>query len=252
MVLSVAIYAALISALAGATSILMPLRFLGIRSRLRGAAVAAVGVGVAVVAAILPASEKRIEKHQSRLDDFMPRWQFDERHTIAVAAPPEKVFEAIRTVSANEIQLFGLLTSIRRGGRKGPENILNAPGHQPLLDVATRTTFIWLANEPPRELVVGTVVGAPPRVRRSGAKVTPELFGRTLQPGITLAAMNFVVAADGGGGSLVSTETRVFANDPSSERTFAAYWRVIHPGSDIIRRMWLRAIKRRAEGSGGR
>jgi hypothetical protein len=30
-------------------------------------------------------------------------------------------------------------------------------------------------------------------------------------------------------------------------RQFAVYWRLIHPGSDIIRRMWLRAIKRRAE-----
>ena len=25
----------------------------------------------------------------------------------------------------------------------------------------------------------------------------------------------------------------------------AGYWRIIHPGSDIIRRMWLRAIRRR-------
>jgi hypothetical protein len=31
-------------------------------------------------------------------------------------------------------------------------------------------------------------------------------------------------------------------------RRFAIYWRRIHPGSDIIRRMWLRAIKLRAEG----
>ncbi|HYW41393.1 MAG TPA: hypothetical protein VE959_00970 [Bryobacteraceae bacterium] len=35
---------------------------------------------------------------------------------------------------------------------------------------------------------------------------------------------------------------------------FAAYWRMIYPGSALIRRMWLRAIKRRAEGGigGGR
>jgi hypothetical protein len=251
MVISVVLYMALLSALAGAASIPVPLRFLGIRSRFRGGAVAAIGVGVALVTAMLPVSEKRIEKRRSRLDDFMPRWQFDERHIIAVAAPPETVFEAVRMVSADEIQLFGLLTSIRRGGRKGPENILNASGQQPLLDVATRTSFVWLANEPPRELVVGTLIGAPPSIRRSGSKLTPELFGRTLEPGSTLAAMNFVVASDGGGGSFVSTETRVFANDPSSKRTFAAYWRVIHPGSDLIRRMWLRAIKRRAEGSRG-
>ena len=60
--------------------------------------------------------------------------------------------------------------------------------------------------------------------------------------------VNFLVTSDERGGSIVSTETRVYVNDPSALRRFAVYWRVIHPGSDIIRRMWLRAIKRRAEG----
>lgn len=58
--------------------------------------------------------------------------------------------------------------------------------------------------------------------------------------------MNFLVTPDGPGRSVVSTETRVFANSPSARRRFAAYWRVIYPGSAIIRRMWLRAIERRA------
>ena len=247
MFLSIVLYLGLLLAFAGAMAIVIPLRFLGIRTRLTGALLAAFGVAVAVVAATLPVSERRSAIRQSRLDDFMPRWQFDERHTIAVAAPPARVYEAIHKVSADEISLFGLLTAIRRGGRKGPESILDAPGKQPLLDVATRTAFVWLADEAPRELVVGAVVVAPPTLRHSGAKLTPDLFGRTLRPGIALAAMNFMVAPDGRGGSLVSTETRVFANDRSSMRRFAAYWRVIHPGSDIIRRMWLRAIKRRAE-----
>ncbi|MCI0412232.1 hypothetical protein L0222_05445 [bacterium] len=52
------------------------------------------------------------------------------------------------------------------------------------------------------------------------------------------------------GGSLVSTETRVFANSSESLRRFAIYWRIIYPGSDLIRRMWLRAIERRAESGG--
>jgi len=66
------------------------------------------------------------------------------------------------------------------------------------------------------------------------------------RPFFVLATMNFVVAPDGRGGSNVVTETRVFANSPGATRAFAAYWRVIYPGSAIIRRMWLRAIERRA------
>ena len=109
--------------------------------------------------------------------------------------------------------------------------------------MATRTGFVRLADEAPRELVLGTVVAAPPGTRGS---ITPEVFQKRLPPGFALAAMNFAVHPDGAGGSFVSTETRVFANSPDARRRFAAYWRVIYPGSAIIRRMWLRAIERRA------
>ena len=61
--------------------------------------------------------------------------------------------------------------------------------------------------------------------------------------------MNFRIEPDGKGGSRLSTETRVFATDAASRRRFAAYWRVIYPGSALIRRMWLRAVRLRAEGS---
>ncbi len=44
----------------------------------------------------------------------------------------------------------------------------------------------------------------------------------------------------------MTTETRVFANSDDARRRFAPYWRVIYPGSAIIRHMWLSAIARRA------
>ncbi|HXT21641.1 MAG TPA: hypothetical protein VN923_12895, partial [Thermoanaerobaculia bacterium] len=53
---------------------------------------------------------------------------------------------------------------------------------------------------------------------------------------------------EGGGWTRVTTETRVFATDDHARRRFAAYWRTIYPGSALIRRMWLRAIRARAEG----
>jgi hypothetical protein len=39
----------------------------------------------------------------------------------------------------------------------------------------------------------------------------------------------------------------LYATDASTRRPFALDWRVIYPGSALIRRMWLRAIARRAE-----
>jgi hypothetical protein len=184
-----------------------------------------------------------LPKPETRLDEFVPVWQFGEHHAIRVAAPPERVFDAVKRIPAGEITFFRLLTWIRRGGRNLPESILNAGNTSPLLEVATNSGFIYLADDAPRELVVGTIVIAPPGARRS---LTPQIFTTPLPPGYALAAMNFLVKPDGPNGSIVSTETRVFANSPDSRRRFARYWRLIYPGSALIRRMWLRAVRRRA------
>jgi hypothetical protein len=247
MFASFVFYIALFVADLGALSVIRPLRFIGIRTRRRGAAIFAVGVMVAVVVLVWPSHEKRAATRASHLDEFMPVWQFDERHASHVAASPAKVFSAIRAVRARDILFFLTLTTIRRMGRPTPPSIVNAPENEPLLDLVTRTSFIYLADDPPHELVVGTVIAAPRNLPR-GAHLTPEAFRRTLRPGFVLATMNFLVTPDGRGGSNVSTETRVYANSDRSRRLFTIYWRIIHPGSDIIRRMWLRAIKLRAEG----
>ena len=127
-----------------------------------------------------------------------------------------------------------------------PKSILNAPERQPLLDVATRTSFLLLAEEPVRGIVVGTLVVAP-RGWRPKSRPTPEDFKTFHDPGFALAAMNFTIEETEPSLCLVSTEKRVYATDPSSCRRFAAYRRVIYPGSAVIRRMWLRAIAQRAE-----
>jgi hypothetical protein len=159
------------------------------------------------------------------------------------AAPPETVFNALKQVRANEILFFRTLTWIRRAGQPLPPSILNAGSRESLIDVALNGGFARLAEDAPRELVIGTVVVAPPGTH--GA-LTPEVFQKPLPPGFAVAAMNFLVTADGPGRSLVSTETRVFANSPSARRQFATYWRLIYPGSAIIHRMWLRAVRKRA------
>lgn len=241
------VYLGLTLLLAGLFSLIWPLRFLGLRTRPVAAMVAAGGLLLGLIVLALPVSNKEVTAPTTKLDDWMPRWQVGEQHTIRVAAPPEKVFAAIHAVRANEIFLFRTLTAIRRCGQEGPESILDAPEQKSILDVATQTSFVLLGEEPPRELVIGTVVGAPATVPAKG-RLTPEVFRKTLPPGFALATMNFLVLPDNHGGSTISTETRIYANTASALRQFVVYWRVIHPGSDIIRRMWLRAIKQRAEG----
>jgi len=179
-----------------------------------------------------------------RLEEFTPAYQFNEVHRMRIRAPRTRIYRSIKEVAAAEIALFRVLTWIRRFGRAGPESILNPPSHEPLLEVATRTGFLLLADDPERELVVGTVVIAPPGMQRPA---TPAKFKELAAPGVAKAAMNFRIEDAGDGACLLSTETRVHATDAPARRRFARYWTLIRPGSRLIRRMWLRAIKRRAE-----
>jgi hypothetical protein len=239
-------YLGLIAAFLGGVSLLWPLRFIAMSTRRQGLIVLAMGAVVVLIGGLLPARDEHIINPRTHLDEFVPAYQFGEFHSMRVAAPKEQVYRAIKSVTADEISLFRTLTWLRRFGRPGPESILNAPERQPLLDVATRTTFLLLAEEPNREIVIGSPVVAPTGWRRSEAR-TPESFKALQQPGFAVAAMNFRIEDDGPQACTVTTETRVYATDASARRRFAPYWRVIYPGSALIRRMWLRAIARRAE-----
>jgi hypothetical protein len=242
---SATVYSGAILAVAGLALAVKPSRRLWVPTRGRALVVSLVGILVVAIGLALPARESRVDRVETRLDEFAPAWQFREVHTIRIAAPPARVFEAITRLRADEIFLFRTLTWIRRGGRQSPQSILNAGDTAPIIDVAKSSGFVRLAIDAPRELVIGTVVIAPPGTRGT---LTPRVFQKPLPPGFALATMNFLVSPDGPHDSLVSTETRVFANDAASRRLCAAYWRVIYPGSAMIRRMWLRAIARRALG----
>jgi hypothetical protein len=137
-----------------------PIPRLLLATRSLGALALLGGALLVVIGCVLPASEFHVANARSRLDEFMPSYQFNEVHRIHIAAPPERVYRAMRDVRAGEIYLFKLLTTIRRFGRRGPESILNAPDEMPILDVATKTTFC-AADDPPREYVSGTIVEAP-------------------------------------------------------------------------------------------
>ena len=177
------------------------------------------------------------------IDKFASEWQFREVHRIAVLAPADAALRAIREVTAREIRLYRFLTWLRRMGRSGPENILNPPPDQPILAVALRSGFMELGTSA-RELVIGTLVITPSNAVRPH---TPDEFRSITGPGYAKAVMNFYVDQAALAMCVVSTETRVWATDDKTVRRFALYWWTIRLGSGLIRRMWLRAIRRRAE-----
>jgi hypothetical protein len=243
---SIGFYTSVIFALVGAFGVVRPLRRVHRGRRLHAAVMLLIGLAAAyAISRSMPHAQTSTERHA--IDEFTPVFHFREHHDTTIAAPPARVFEAIRAVTADEIALFRTFTWIRRFGQPGPDSIINAPGRQPILDVATRGGFLLLHEAAPHEIVVGTAVIAPPGTPRPDGFGAPQ-FKALQAPGFVLATMNFRVEAMGGA-SHVSTETRVFATDQASLRRFTAYWRVIFPGSAILRVTWLRAIKQRAEHS---
>jgi hypothetical protein len=74
-------------------------------------------------------------------------------------------------------------------------------------------------------------------------------FASFHQPGCVKVAFNLKIDDAGNGWTTVSTETRLHALDAGSLRATAVYWRLIYPGSGMLRTMWLQAARTRAEGT---
>jgi hypothetical protein len=247
LLVSAVTYAGLALELAGAVSLLKPLRFLRIRTRRSALVVVALGIPLVSAGTWWPWPEHRATGN-SRLDAFVPSFQFEELHETRVRATPDAIYRAIRAVRADDIRTFRTLTWIRSPRlpwQKRRESIMD-PRQDPILDVATRSGFLWLADEPAREALVGAIVccGRAPRPS------SPEQFRGLAQAGVAKAGMNFRIEDLGGGECRVTTETRVFATDARTRRRFGQYWAFIYPGSSLIRYGWLAAVKKRAEADG--
>jgi hypothetical protein len=244
---SVTVYAGIVIALAGVACLIKSLRFLGLRSRRAGALLAVTGIALALVGMSWPAGTTRIAERHSRLDDFLPEYQFSERHVVRIHASPDRVSAALREVTSNDIKTMDTLTRLRAmaGGRfvRGSSPL----AARPILEILKnpRSGFLPL-HEDAREIVMG-MVGRPwsngPRPKIEDAAG----FGAFNAPGSVKIAFNLLVEDEGAGWSRVVTETRIRATDDSARRTMGRYWRVIYPGSGMIRRMWLNAIRDRAE-----
>lgn len=229
--------------LIGAVSLVRPLRSIGIRSRKMAGLWLAAGLGTFAAGARLPARLQRAADRRWLMDDFIPVYHFSEHHEVRIQAPPERVFAAVKEVTAREIRFFRLLTWIRAPRlRPVRESILAPSPDRPIVDVALDSGFCRLAETPNREIVIGALLGGG---RANGC--APAEFAAFDRPGVSKAVMNFRIEEDGSAGCRLITETRVFSIGESARRRFGTYWRVIYPGSSLIRHMWLDAVRRRAE-----
>jgi len=244
----VLVHAGLLTLVAGLVSIVRPPRGLGIPTRRRAARVLALGLGVVLLGAVVPAPLRR--SPGSRLiDRFMPEYHFNEVHSLRLKAPPDRIFRAIQAVTPEEVSGLRTLFWVRSLPARLLGRTTPGPGKsKPILAPGSGTGSVRLGEVSDRELLIGLAgpfwkPAGGPRPRLEG----PEDFLALDDPGYAKATMGFWLHDEGAGCWRLTTETRVLTSAPSTRRAFAIYWRLIYPGSALLRRTFLAAVKRRAE-----
>ena len=189
------------------------------------------------------------------LDTLMPTYDVVERHAIVVRAPPIAVFAAIKSFDLSGSLVTRLLLAARAVPAmlvalvKSPRAVFAEPrtlrAELRFADLE-RVGFRVVAERAPEELVIGAL-GKFWRLRSAlRADVSPAHFASGPPPGYALAGWNFTVEPQLDGTSELSTETRVWCA-ADVRAVFRVYWLLIRPGSGLIRREILGAIRRQAE-----
>jgi hypothetical protein len=181
------------------------------------------------------------------LDDIIPSFDASSRHTIWVAASPSDVYEAARQADLGRPFLVRVLMALRvvpawvgtafRARRPPVATIPRQP--------VGRVRFTLIADKPGEEFVLG-IMGRFWTLTGGVVETSAERLWQPPAAGLAQGIWNFHMAPSGAG-TMLSTETRVRCGDPATRQRFARYWRVIRPGSGLIRRSMLREIRRRAE-----
>jgi hypothetical protein len=180
------------------------------------------------------------------LERFMPHFDAWSRHAIEISAPAQAVFTAVEAVTVMEVRFLRGLELVRALPGLATAGRLAVPAADAPELLSFTPGAVWLGARPPREVVAGAigrfwrVGGNQPVVFRSAEEFVA--FG---EPGFAKAVVGFRLDP-GGAGILLTTETRFVATDERTRRSMNRYWRLIRPGSNLIRREWLRAIRRRA------
>ena len=193
------------------------------------------------------------------LNELMPVYDVVERHRTLVSAAPRVVFRAIREADLSGGPLTRLLLAARaipaaaiafarspRAARAEWRTRRSEPARGMRLADFERAGFRIVAEREPEELLIGLLGKF--WTARGGLchDVTAADFAAGPPAGYALAGWSFSVAPGPDDRSELRTETRVWCA-PDARAKFRAYWLLVRPGSGLIRRAMLRAIRRVAE-----
>jgi hypothetical protein len=173
----------------------------------------------------------------SRIDEFLPNYDFSARYEIRIDAPASAVYRCLLRSDFSELWLVRVLMTLRSGKRL-PRNRVPSDLRRRLQG----TGFVMLAEVPGDELVIG-VAGRfwrPDGGRCMG--LTADDFTEFSRPGYAKVAWNFKLRADSTESTVLSTETRIKCFGAAFWK-FRLYWTVVGPFSGLMRKAILKQIK---------
>ena len=180
---------------------------------------------------------------------WLPAYDFREMYAVEVAADPERIYTGAKELQPSEVSLVHRLFELRSlPARLAGRTEMRFVAGRTLLEQMQGLGFVLLEDRPDEEFILG-LVGQfwRPRAGLTFLPITRDEFLKFATPGYARAVVSLRIEPRAAGTCSLCTETRIAVTDAASRRKFAVYWFLIRPGSGIIRRMWLRAVKRRAE-----
>jgi hypothetical protein len=177
------------------------------------------------------------------IDEFMPAYDFDEKHETKIRASAEEVYTALGSFDLNESAVVRLLFRLR--GLASTNRFDAAEQHLTLRD-ATKFGFVVLGEKPNKEILLG-LVGKFWKPNGDLQKINQEDFLAFNKTGYAKAAWNFALTKSAAKETRLTTETRVKCLDEASRKSFGFYWTFVKPFSGWIRQEALRLAKQKAE-----
>ncbi|GBQ97984.1 hypothetical protein GLI01_18670 [Gluconacetobacter liquefaciens] len=177
------------------------------------------------------------------LDQFVPRFDFSERHHIDIAAPARRIMNAVAAYRTQDDRLTRMAIRLR----EVPARLLGQTQGRPL----DRSDFTLLERRDDTAIVYGLIGAFWQADYGLCAIPAPAIFQADRQDDVCKLVLGFTLHPGPGHRRRLVTETRVFCVTARARRLFTPYWYLIRPVSGLIRRRMLAAICRASEDRAG-
>lgn len=241
----------LILTVVGIISLIHPLAFLFVLNRTIAADVVFVGILICLVSLFSPAIFYHSKTHNQKIDALLPVFTSNEFHEVCINAPIEKVKQVLTVTGVKDIPVARLLMIIRGIADEDVDLSDRASNNQVGAETISTPDFNFFVVSPDEWVTVMILKAviitndadkpAPPEI------LTLEQFEAFNDPGYVKVAVNFRFIRKSDDQTILTTETRNNGITLKDSHVFGIYWRIIYPGSAIIRRVWLDTIKKKAQ-----